>query len=291
MVSIPFVFEKDQVVIEVTLGANGTRSFLLDTGTNPSVIDLKTAEALAIPLGKASDSGEGAGTKPMSVRRCLLPALHIGPISVTGLEAAAADLSALSTGFGRRIDGVLGYGFLKDKIITIDYAAKMLTFYPAAGVDRGDLFRRGTGRKVVPFEFYGDDRTPCARLLSVGGSASLRVTLDTGSSGFAAVYYGAAKRLGWKSRIDEAPVRSNEGYRGSFPSAVIVSDTLSFAGFDLGPAEVAVPLPGSNYGDDGAELVDGNVGNALLSKFRITLDYPNRVALIETADAVRPKGK
>jgi hypothetical protein len=72
---------------------------------------------------------------------------------------------------------------------------------------------------------------------------------------------------------------------------VIVADTLSFAGFDLGPGEVIVPLPGSNYGDDGAELVDGNVGNALLSKFRITLDYPNRVALIEKADAAHPKGK
>ena len=290
-IAVPFSFEKGQVVVDVSLGAGGRYRFLLDTGTNPCIIDLKTAEGLAIPLGEPSNSGEGAGTGSMEVRRCLLPALALGPLTATALEVAAVDLSSLSTGFGSRIDGVLGYGFLKERVFTIDYVSKTLTFYPSRDLDRPALFRRGRGRKVLPFEFYGENRTPFARALSVAGSPSLPVTLDTGSSGFAAVYHETALRLGWKKRIEEAPIRSSEGYRGSFPSAVIEAGALSFAGFDIGPAEITVPLPGSNYGEPGAGLAEGNVGNALLSKFRVTFDYPNLVLLVERMDAVPDAGK
>ena len=288
---VPFSFEKDQIVVEVTLGTSGPFRFLLDTGTNPSVIDLKTAEMLSIPLGEAADSGSGAGTGPMQVRRCLLPALSLGPLTASGLEAAAADLSSLSTGFGRRIDGVLGYGFLKDRVFTIDYATRALTFYPPSRIDRSDLFRHGKGRKVLPFDYYGEDRTPFARALSVAGSPALRVTLDTGSSGSATIYYRTALRLGWKARLEEAPIKRSEGYRGSFPCAIIDSIPLSFAGHDLGPCEVSVPLPGSNYGEEGEGIADGNVGNGLLSGFRITFDYPGRVVLVEKIDAPPPVDK
>lgn len=290
-VAVPFVFEKGQIVVEVALGAGGRFRFLLDTGTNPSIIDRGTAAALAIPLGEASNSGEGAGTGAMEIRHCMLPALSLGPLTAIGLEAAGVDLSSLSSGFGSRIDGVLGYGFLKDRIFTIDYARRSVIFYPARGSDRPDLFRRGRGRKVLPFDFYGDDRTPCARALSVGGSPALRVTLDTGSSGFAAVYYRTAAGLGWRERIESAPIWRSEGYRGSFPSAGVESGALAFAGFDLGPSEISVPLPGSNYGEEKAGIAEGNVGNALLSRFRITFDYPNRAVLVEKPDAGLEPGK
>lgn len=283
-VAVPFAFEKGQIVVEVSLGSGGPYLFLLDTGTTPSIIDLRTGAGLGIPLGEPSDSGEGAGTGSMQVRRCVLPALALGPITATALEAAAVDLTSLSAGFGKKIDGVLGYGFLKDRVFTIDYATRTLTFYPARGLDRAALFRRGLGRKVLPFEFYGEDRTPFARALSVAGSAALRVTIDTGSSGSAAVYYDTAVRLGWKGRIERAPIRTSEGYRGAFPSAVIDVDSLSFAGFDLPPADVTVPLPGSNYGEGLDGVAEGNVGNALLSKVRLTFDYPNRVLLVERAE-------
>jgi hypothetical protein len=281
-IAVPFLFERGQVVVEVFLGESGPYRFLLDTGTSPSVIDLRTAQSLAIPLGEPSATGAGAGTGAMEVRRCLLPALTLGGITARGLEAAGVDLSALSSGFGRKIDGVLGYGFLQGRVLTIDYAKKALTFHPAQGPGRADLLRRGRGRRAVPFELYGDDHTPCARLLSIGGSPALRVTLDTGSSGFAAVYYETAVGLGWKKKVEAAPIRRGEGYRGSFPSAVMEARSVVFGGFDLGTSEISVPLPGSNYGEERGGIADGNVGNALLSRFRITLDYPGRVVLIET---------
>lgn len=284
-VMIPFAFDKGQIVVEVTLGASGPLRFLLDTGTDPSIINLSTAEGLTLPLGEPSDVGQGAGTGPMQIRRCFLPTLSMGPLSTAALEAAAVDLSGLSAQFGKRIDGVLGYGFLKDRLFTIDYAARTLVFYTDLTVDRAALFHRGRGRTIVPFEFIGEDRTPFARILSVAGSASLRVTIDTGSSGSAAIYDSTAQRLGWQNRIEKAAIRTNEGYRGSFASAVVSVDRLSFAGFDLGPTDVTVPLPGSNYGEDGDGTIEGNVGNALLSRFRITFDYPKRILLVERVEA------
>src|SRR5207244_2419758 len=92
-VVVPFTFEKGQIVVEAMLGTSGPFLFLVDTGTNPSIIDVKTAEVLAVPLGEASNSGSGAGTGAMQIRRCLLPALSLGPLTAVGLEAAAVDLT------------------------------------------------------------------------------------------------------------------------------------------------------------------------------------------------------
>jgi predicted aspartyl protease len=280
-VVVPFDFEKRQILLEVHAGSRGPYRFLLDTGTNPSVIDRTTAQALAIPLGEPSASGEGAGTGSMQVQRCVLPELRVGPITSIGLEAAAADLSRLSAELGRRIDGVLGYGFLKERVFTIDYSGRTLTFHPARGVDRETLHRRGRGRQVLSFEFSGEEKTPTARALAIDGSSAQWVTLDTGSSGFLAIHYDTAMRLGFKDRIEGAPIHSSEGYRGSFPSAMIRVDSLAFAGFEVGPEEVDVPLPGSRYGEDSRGNAVANAGNALLSRFRITFDYPRRVVVVE----------
>src|SRR5262245_27383380 len=165
LIAVPFTLEKEQIVLEVSIGASGPFHFLLDTGTDPSVINLATAQALGIPLGEPSEAGGGAGTGPLEVRRCSIPALVLGPVATRALEASSIALPGLSGPLGRRLDGVLGYGFLKDRIFTIDYAARTLTFHPPLSVDRAALFRRGRNRAVVPFEFIGEDRTPFARLL------------------------------------------------------------------------------------------------------------------------------
>jgi hypothetical protein len=47
-------------------------------------------------------------------------------------DALATDMNALSGHYGRKLDAVLGYGFLSDKIVLIDYPGRTLSIFARA---------------------------------------------------------------------------------------------------------------------------------------------------------------
>ena len=47
--------------------------------------------------------------------------MAIGSRGFGPVDALAADMHAMSAAYGRTLDAVLGYSFLKDKMVLIDY--------------------------------------------------------------------------------------------------------------------------------------------------------------------------
>jgi hypothetical protein len=157
-VSIPFDFSWDEVAIEATINGAPVR-LLLDTGVSPSVIDTARAKSLGLGLDNtaAGDmSGTGA-TKQATAVPTTIRGLEIAGDSAPPFEALATDLTDFSAKYGSRLDGMLGYSFLKRRIVLIDYPARRLKL-----LDRPAQAQRDVSscrqRWRIPMQFLkGDD--------------------------------------------------------------------------------------------------------------------------------------
>src|SRR5262245_26110668 len=71
VVEVPFDFYRNEIIIKVKVNGKGSFNMMLDTGTDPSAIDIATARELGLKLdpvgGKATGGGSGVnlayGTK------------------------------------------------------------------------------------------------------------------------------------------------------------------------------------------------------------------------------------
>src|SRR5262245_48380931 len=97
------------VVVPVLVDNRGPFDFLLDTGTNTTVVDMELARRLGLrPIDQVSVASPG-GTS--IVPRARLQSLTLGPKVVEDLEVLCADLGALRRLKGS-VRGVVGQRFL-----------------------------------------------------------------------------------------------------------------------------------------------------------------------------------
>jgi Aspartyl protease len=115
------------MVVGVTINDRGPFDFLIDTGTNTTLIDPK----LAIELGmKPSDRLKLASlASAADVPRYFFQTFRVGPASVSNQEALAIPLPQL-TALDRKIRGVLGMNFLLQFSFRLDYEHRVLELYP-----------------------------------------------------------------------------------------------------------------------------------------------------------------
>ena len=78
VIEVPFEFIHNQVVIQVKINGKGPFNMLLDTGTDPSAIDLATARDIGLKLGSKGHQGSGGGTDVNPGYETRLPVVEIG---------------------------------------------------------------------------------------------------------------------------------------------------------------------------------------------------------------------
>src|SRR5207249_4557206 len=128
-VEVPFEFVANQIVVQVRVGGKGPFNMLIDTDTDPSAIDSAAAKELGLDVGARGSLAAGGGTEANVVYPTRLPTVELGGITMRDVVAAMIDLKKLSARIGKPIQGVLGYSFLKDRIIQIDYPNSKIRFF------------------------------------------------------------------------------------------------------------------------------------------------------------------
>src|SRR5262249_45937371 len=130
VVEIPFTSPHHQIVIDVMIEGRGPYRMMLDTGTDPSVVDAALARRLRAPSDTTLHEGEGAGREAIRACRWDLRALEVGALHVDSVVSVALDLSRVSQRLGTRVDGVLGYSLLAGRIVQVDFPRHRVRFYP-----------------------------------------------------------------------------------------------------------------------------------------------------------------
>jgi hypothetical protein len=115
------------MVVSVSINDRGPFDFLVDTGTNTTLIAPELAAMLDL---KARDKLQLSSlASSTNVPRYFLQTFRVGPASVSNLETLAVPLTQL-TALDRKIRGVLGMNFLLHYSFRLDYEHQTLELYP-----------------------------------------------------------------------------------------------------------------------------------------------------------------
>lgn len=115
---------KPVVLVPVLVNGRGPYQFALDTGAGQTVVSSELAEEVALEKGEKREA-LGAGGK-VTVSLSKVNSIAVGCAGLEDLPVVVTDLSVLRLAIGARLDGILGYNYLSNFKVTIDYSKRKL---------------------------------------------------------------------------------------------------------------------------------------------------------------------
>lgn len=130
-VTVPFDYYNRHIFVTVTLNGTPGMVFLLDSGTNSNILSMNTAMGMGLqPVSIQQEKGLGLGSGKVHVAAAKDIDARIGEIQVANVMAVI-DLKDLENRFGHRIDGILGFPFLQNFVVELDFDKHVLTLMPS----------------------------------------------------------------------------------------------------------------------------------------------------------------
>ncbi len=268
---VPFDNSSNYIVIPVMIGGAGPFQFALDTGSNASLID----EGIAKRLGLAAVGLYPAGGKDGGGVREVLQADYAaaGARVERGLFLATS-LELLTRPPATRIDGLLGYDFLSQFVVEVDYDRRRVRLHPPGS------FRYGGPGETIPVELAGGlAAMPVTLGVKDHPPITVPLVLDTGLNGGIALGPRFDRRYGFASLVRGAGFGDSMGVRGD---EVVRTGRIPFVA--LGRSRVLDPEVrcfATGEGNFGKETVGGGI----LSDFKLILDYPAKAVILEEGRA------
>ncbi|MCD2424038.1 aspartyl protease family protein [Niabella pedocola] len=130
LVTIPFVQFTGGVIVFKALLDNfkDSLNFILDTGSGGISLDSATVESLGLKPGPPERIIRGIG----GVRKVGFlkkRSLHLGEYEIDSLDFHIIDYEVLTSLYGQKIDGIIGYSVLSRYILKINYEKQEIDFY------------------------------------------------------------------------------------------------------------------------------------------------------------------
>ena len=260
-VTLDFRLVAGQIRVPVSLNGRRFEDFLFDTGSTNS-IDPDTARSLGLKVeiaGKEYGAGTDAAQAGLTrVDRLELGALRFDKQIFTAVKSASDDVA-----------GSIGYEAIVRTVVVIDYTRNRITFL------KPSAFRPPAQAIALPFRFSGTlvlveaavDGDPGEFIIDTAGGASLLI------------FRPFAERHGLLEKHRAGHEVQANGIGGSAPVVLFRPDR-----FTIGPLHPPAPVGGILLTPSGAgalEHVAGDIGNGVLKRFTVTLDYAHRVLYLE----------
>jgi predicted aspartyl protease len=258
------------ILLPVKVNEQGPFEFILDTGAGTSLLSAETATQLNVKV-LGSKEGQSAGGK-VSVSLAKVRSLGIGGARLNDVDVGIVDLKHIGAAVGARIDGDLGYNFLRHFRISIDYGKCQIRFDDPKQVDS---FTRNA-RTEIPLRLA----SPAKPLVLVDVYANARgpfqFAIDTGTS-TTAITPEVAKTLGIKG----SPIGAGTTAGAQVAVMAGVVDSFMVGGARIDSLAVVIADFFAALSEAVGAKLDGIVGYNFLRNYKVVLDYPNeRVTLL-----------
>lgn len=259
--------EQPLILVPVYVNDAGPYRFILDTGAGICLLSKEIATGLHIEPAETKKGMGAGGTVTVALGR--VHSLRIGEARAVNLQAGITDeFRAICPALGS-VDGIIGYNFLKDFRLTLDYLSAALRLdwdsEESGGRPDGDV-------SEAVFRLAHPSKPLILLSVSANGQGPYQFALDTGASA-TVISAALAKELG----ISRAPASRMCGAGGQVQGSAGMLES-----FELGKARseglqvVVADFLGPLSRTLGAKL-DGIVGYNFLRQFLITIDYPKGI--------------
>jgi predicted aspartyl protease len=120
--------EKPIIIVKASVNHKGPYNFAVDTGASVTCLSKQTAEELSV-ASNPSTPKEGHGCcGPVDLSMTTVESVQVGNVQAKGLPVAIMDLSAISRCIEIQLAGIIGYNFMKDYRVIIDYPNTQISF-------------------------------------------------------------------------------------------------------------------------------------------------------------------
>jgi clan AA aspartic protease (TIGR02281 family) len=269
-VELPAKFGRSHIYVRVTIGDRGL-DFVLDSGASGITIDSTVAHELGLPSYQ-QHSAVTAGR--YTTARTIVPEMHVGDLVMHDVAAQVIPQGWKPTEGVKEV-GLLGFDFLAELGVTIDYEHQRVTVVPdAAYVPPGDP-------QTIPLDVRvsaGQPRTT----ISVNGALGERWILDTGGSTSVIIfdYFARVHPEALGSEFGGSDYRF-KGIGGAVDTQPVLISSLKLANANFGGFLGYRVVGNGTY----AQNDDGVVGVEFLRMFTLGFDYPhNKVYLVPNAN-------
>lgn len=242
-----------------------TLNFILDSGSSGISLDSTTvAELQLVPEASDKTIRGIAGIKKVGF--LYKRTLHFPNLSIDSLDFHVNDYSVLTSVYGERIDGIIGYSVLSRYIVKIDYDSLQLDFY-SPGTMRyprgGYLTKPILSTLPVQYARVKDGTTHHAKFLhDIGAGVCLMLSKDFADD--SAILH--KKRKLW--------AKEGEGVGGKIQMHLTVIKE-----FKLGPyrfRNVPTYIFDDVYNVTSYPYLGGLIGNDILRRFNVIINYEKK---------------
>lgn len=273
-----FDFKRGHIILPAQVDGSNSVWFMLDTGFSITVVDPRLAELLKLRrMGQTTIVGI-AGEERAD--------LFAGPaFDFAGARYAPRRVAALPSDNhkrSRRLEGILGAGFLRRFVVEIDPHAQTITLH-----EPKDYHYTGPG-EVVPLKLRNS--TPVVEAaINLPGRPPVRgqFEIDTGCDGGLCLGHDFVEANG----LQEAGGPTQGGSRSGIGGDAQIN-VGSVPQLQLG--RLTVDKPEANFFQQGSPVEGGyagHIGMGVLRQFRIIFDYSREQLMLEPPSASGEKKK
>jgi predicted aspartyl protease len=260
---VPFVWTPGQIEVAVRVG-NAPATFLLDTGSEFSVVSSRLASHLSIQT-----SHQGGRDFAEDV------AIEVGTVKLPHQRVMVMPFETYYAR-GRAIDGLIGYDLFARFTVGIDFREHALTIWEPSA------FRAPKGVVPVPITFAG--RLPvvdAVMMQSARATWPVQLLVDTGASQGIILRYPFANEHGLLDVAGQKETTAPSLASGELRLLEVPIEQVTLAAWTFDrPSVLAHAEP---RGSGAYTATDGLIGNTLLSRFTLYVDYARKRLLLQPA--------
>ena len=279
-VSFPFKFINNLIILPVVINDSDTLQFILDTGVGISIMtELSIGDSLLLNYTRQIKlNGLGQG-EPIDALHSSGNSFNVSSIHGTNqdLIILLQNVFNLSSVFGTRIHGLLGYNIFVNFIVEIDYSKKNISFHDPEVYEYKKewlIFQSGRNSETLPLIIHKTKPYILAYIVMNNGTRiPVKLLVDTGASH--SLWLDT-----FSDTLIKVPDATTEVFLGKGLNGDIFGELgkileVQIGNFVFSNPIVAFPDSISTGQSRGLDYRNGTLGAEILRRFNVIIDYPN----------------
>lgn len=259
-------FSGGVVILQAQLDSyKDTLHFIFDTGSGGISLDSSTVDRLQLPHVKTDRIIRGiAGMK--QVEFVYKRSLKLPGLTVDSLDFHINDYTILTSVYGMKIDGIIGFSFLRRYIVKLDYENNMMEVFQPG------YYKYPKGGYMLKPSF---NYIPIQTLeVEDGESIISRFYFDTGAGMNLLLSKDFVEDSTFLGKKRKQYLVQAEGLGGKKLMSMTVIKSVKLGPFKF--RKVPVYIFDDEFNATSYPQVSGLIGNELLRRFNVVLNYPDQ---------------